>query len=128
MHFFRRNRLVGARKNPDRLEIHAFSERAIFEAIGLRGIIRFQENITWKKGNYKHIRYLSFFISLAIVLILFLGFGYVIHSADNQSGASINLRAVYWFAGGNILYYLTGIILAVKMKDNRAFCKYLCPA
>ncbi|MBP6740393.1 MAG: hypothetical protein KA146_10390 [Leptospiraceae bacterium] len=49
MHFFRRNRLVGARKNPDRLEIHAFSERAIFEAIGLRGIIRFQENMTWKR-------------------------------------------------------------------------------
>lgn len=88
----------------------------------------YKENITWKKGNFKHFRYLSFFISLAIVLILFLGFGYVIHSADNESGASINFRAVYWFAGGNILYYLTGIILAVKMKDNRAFCKYLCPA
>ena len=88
----------------------------------------YKENIIWKEGNFKHFRYLSFFISLAIVLILFLGFGYVIHSADNESGASINLRAVYWFAGGNILYYLTGIILAVKMKDNRAFCKYVCPA
>nr|MBP7902322.1 4Fe-4S dicluster domain-containing protein [Spirochaetota bacterium] len=88
----------------------------------------YKENITWKKGKYKHLRYLSFFFSLAVVLILFIGFGYVIHSADNESGANINLHAVYWFAAGNILYYLAGIILAVKMKDNRAFCKYICPA
>ena len=33
MHFFRKNRLVSARKNPDRQEIVSFSERAIFEAI-----------------------------------------------------------------------------------------------
>lgn len=25
------------------------------------------------------------------------------------------------------LYYLVGIGLAIAMKDNRAFCKYLCP-
>ncbi len=33
MHFFRKNRLVGARKNPDRQEIYSYSERALFEAI-----------------------------------------------------------------------------------------------
>jgi len=33
MHFFRKNRMVGARKNPDRKELISFSERAIFEAI-----------------------------------------------------------------------------------------------
>ena len=28
---------------------------------------------------------------------------------------------------GNILYYTTGIILAFSFKDNRAFCKHICP-
>jgi polyferredoxin len=28
---------------------------------------------------------------------------------------------------GNVLYYLIGISLAFILKDNRAFCKYVCP-
>ena len=31
------------------------------------------------------------------------------------------------FIVGNALYYILGIILAFLFKDNRAFCKYLCP-
>ena len=31
------------------------------------------------------------------------------------------------FIVGNILYYIVGIILAFRFKDNRAFCKYICP-
>jgi polyferredoxin len=31
------------------------------------------------------------------------------------------------FVVGNILYYISGIALAYKFKDNRAFCKYICP-
>ena len=31
------------------------------------------------------------------------------------------------FIIGNVLYYAVGIILAVVLKDNRAFCKYICP-
>ena len=31
------------------------------------------------------------------------------------------------FIVGNILYYAVGIALAFAFKDNRAFCKYLCP-
>jgi len=31
------------------------------------------------------------------------------------------------FIVGNVLYYAAGILLAVIFKDNRAFCKYLCP-
>ena len=37
-------------------------------------------------------------------------------------------RIMFWsFLIGNFLYYLTGIILAFALKDNRAFCKYICP-
>ena len=31
------------------------------------------------------------------------------------------------FLVGNLLYYAVGITLAVAFKDNRAFCKYICP-
>ena len=34
---------------------------------------------------------------------------------------------LYAFIIGNIIYYVLGIILAIKLKDNRAFCKYICP-
>ena len=33
----------------------------------------------------------------------------------------------YTFLIGNCLYYIIGIILAFALKDNRAFCKYICP-
>ena len=37
-------------------------------------------------------------------------------------------RIMFWlFLAGNALYYLAGIALAFVFKDNRAFCKYLCP-
>lgn len=32
-----------------------------------------------------------------------------------------------WFAAGNAAYWLLGLALAVALRDNRAFCKYLCP-
>mgnify|MGYP002230119593 FL=1 len=33
----------------------------------------------------------------------------------------------YLFLLGNAFYYIAGIALAYIFKDNRAFCKYLCP-
>lgn len=33
----------------------------------------------------------------------------------------------YTFILGNIVYYVLGISLAFIFKDNRAFCKYVCP-
>ncbi len=35
--------------------------------------------------------------------------------------------ALLWLIIGNAFYYISGIILAAILKDNRAFCKYLCP-
>jgi len=35
---------------------------------------------------------------------------------------------MFWsFIIGNVLYYVIGIGLAFEFKDNRAFCKYICP-
>lgn len=37
-------------------------------------------------------------------------------------------RIMFWaFIVGNALYYIVGIGLAFLFKDNRAFCKYICP-
>ena len=37
-------------------------------------------------------------------------------------------RIMFWaFIAGNVAYYLVGIALAFAFKDNRAFCKYVCP-
>jgi ferredoxin-type protein NapH len=70
-------------------------------------------------GKWGWIRYLHFFLSLSVALLLFLVFGF-------REGATGN-TAVLWFLAGNALYYSTGIIMAYVLKDNRAFCKYLCP-
>ncbi len=37
------------------------------------------------------------------------------------------MAEVYWLAVGNALYHVVGITLAAVLKDNRAFCKYVCP-
>lgn len=62
------------------------------------------------------IRYLTFAASLIFVAALFLC----------RVG---NLECImFWsFLIGNVLYYAVGIALAFAFKDNRAFCKYICP-
>ncbi len=69
-----------------------------------------------KWGN---LRYVHFALSLGLVLALWFGFGYKVQS---QSTADL-----YWLTGGNMLYYAIAITLAFRLKDNRAFCKYVCP-
>lgn len=65
------------------------------------------------------LRYAHFSFSLGLVALLWFGFGY----RDGAAGAT----AVSWFIVGNVFYYAMGTILAYALKDNRAFCKYLCP-
>lgn len=72
--------------------------------------------------NYRHarrigfIRYITFTASLVFVGALFL-----CHVENIE-------QIMFWaFLVGNILYYAIGIILAFAFRDNRAFCKYICP-
>ena len=62
------------------------------------------------------IRYAVFAASLVFVAALFLC-------------PVPNLERVMFiaFIVGNALYYAVGIALAFALKDNRAFCKYVCP-
>lgn len=61
------------------------------------------------------IRYIVFVLSLALVLLLF------------HFGKATKHTMFLLFIVGNLVYYAVGIILAVAFKDNRAFCKYICP-
>ena len=62
------------------------------------------------------IRYLTFAASLIFVAALFLA------KAGNIE------QIMFWaFIIGNAAYYGIGIALAFLLKDNRAFCKYICP-
>ena len=69
-----------------------------------------------RKEKIGVIRYVMFALSLIFVGSLFL----------LQVG---NLERIMFFSFliGNILYYVVGIGLAFLLKDNRAFCKYICP-
>lgn len=69
-----------------------------------------------KRLKIGFIRYIMFIISFLFVVSLF------IFKVQN-----IEKIMFYAFIIGNIIYYLTGISLAILLKDNRAFCKYICP-
>ena len=62
------------------------------------------------------IRYIAFVLSFVFVSGLFLA------QVKNME------QIMFWlFLIGNSLYYIAGIFLAFALKDNRAFCKYICP-
>lgn len=62
------------------------------------------------------IRYITFAVSLIFVSSLFLA-----HIGNIE-------QIMFWaFIIGNVMYYAVGVILAFSFKDNRAFCKYICP-
>jgi ferredoxin-type protein NapH len=85
------------------------------------------------------LRYVVFALVTATVFILVFGFNYnqqaiagvvagVGSGAHERTFASLFLiPEFWWFAVGNAAYFAVGIILAAVLKDNRAFCKYVCP-
>ena len=93
----------------------------------LLDFLPWKQSAGWKKGGMKNARYIHFGLSLALVLALVFGLNYFIHNPAQQPGEPGTIREVVWFLGGVAMYYLLGVILAVMTKDNRAFCKYMCP-
>ncbi len=81
--------------------------------------------LPWKenlKGRLKYwgiFRYIHFVATLILTSTLF----YVVKSYPEM----LSVKVIYWVLIGNLFYYLTSIIMAFILKDNRAFCKYLCP-
>ncbi len=83
----------------------------------------FKNNTVCMNESFTKFRYYHAFTSIFIVSALYLLFDY---SLSDKSGAG-NVHTLYWFVAGNVLYYITAVVLAFKLKDNRAFCKYICP-
>lgn len=69
--------------------------------------------------NWELLRYIHFGFSLLIVLIAWFIYQYRPTLMSNSELA--------WLVGGNTFYFALAFILALALKDNRAFCKYLCP-
>lgn len=69
-------------------------------------------------GKWDALRCIQFGVSLVLIAALWFGLGYA---------ATTGLVGLQWFIMGLLLYYASGIVLAFALKDNRAFCKYLCP-
>ena len=62
------------------------------------------------------IRYIAFAASLAFVSLLFI---FQVPYKETM---------MWWsFIIGSVIYYAIGILMAFQCKDNRAFCKYICP-
>ena len=106
------------------------------------------DRLPWKKspGRIKKLgllRYIHFVLVASIIffLVLFLGYSRdIIHGIINlwedlpqrkikftQYNNIWEIPEFWWFLAGNIFYYFIGVFLAVVLKDNRAFCKYICP-
>ena len=75
-----------------------------------------KQPISHERKKIGWLRYVMFVISLIFVATLFLA-----------NVGNIERIMFVAFIVGNVLYYISGILLAVVFKDNRAFCKYLCP-
>ena len=82
-------------------------------------LLPYNKKLPGRQPKLGIVRFIHFFASLAMVLILWFVFGY-------RPGTQSN-HELYWLLAGNAFYYLAAIAMAVGFKDNRAFCKYLCP-
>jgi len=69
--------------------------------------------------RWRLLRYVHFGISLLLVLSLWFLYQY--------RPFPMSKSELIWLVGGNIFYFASAFILAFSLKDNRAFCKYLCP-
>ncbi len=82
-------------------------------------LLPYKQNPVGRIRRWGFLRYAHFFLSLSLILILWIVFDY---RFATQSSAELA-----WLIIGNMLYYVIGISLAYLLKDNRAFCKYVCP-
>ncbi len=76
----------------------------------------YKQPVKPRKEKWGILRYVMFVLSLTLVSSLFL-----------IKAAHLEQIMFGLFLAGNVLYYTSGIALAFAFKDNRAFCKYLCP-
>ncbi len=82
-----------------------------------------------QRGLGAKARYVYLGMAVVATIALYFGFNYNFVQTDAEALAAGmgTMNELIWFIAGNVLYYVIGITLAFKLKDNRAFCKYVCP-
>ncbi len=70
-------------------------------------------------AKWESLRSVHFGVSVGVVLLSW----YLLNHRPVITGTG----ELLWLAGGNALYFAAALTLAFALKDNRAFCKYLCP-
>jgi len=103
--------------------------------------------LPWKKspGRKKmwgYLRYVHLALSTILVFVLVFVFNYTLSTTrgvidftgyyTSQGGTHLKsslfqIHEFWWFLIGNLIYFTLAISLAAILKDNRAFCKYVCP-
>lgn len=79
-------------------------------------LLPFKTPVDHERRSFGFVRYILFALSLGFVSALFI--------FDLPQKGEIMW---YAFLAGNAVYYAVGIALAFVLRDNRAFCKYVCP-
>lgn len=69
-----------------------------------------------RREKLGRVRIVLFFVSFVYVFVLF-----------RLYPAKLEHLMFVSFIVGNMAYYAIGVMLAFACKDNRAFCKYICP-
>ena len=103
--------------------------------------------LPWKKSpgrkkRWGYLRYVLFTLSTILVFVLVFVFNYTLSTTrgvvdftgyytsqggDHLKSSLFQIHEFWWFLIGNLIYFTISIALAVVLKDNRAFCKYVCP-
>ena len=84
-------------------------------------LLPFQRSPGRLPGRWGWLRYGHFVASAALVAAVWWGFGF---REQVHFGSRAGLA---WMLAGNALYYLVAVGMAYALRDNRAFCKYVCP-
>ena len=84
-------------------------------------LLPFQRSPGRQPGHWEWLRLGHFFASAFLMVVLWAAFAY----GDRLYFGSPTGLA--WMVAGNAAYYAVAVGMAFALRDNRAFCKYLCP-
>jgi ferredoxin-type protein NapH len=94
----------------------------ILDLLPFKGSKRNMKPVT---GLLPKLRYIH--LACTVIVVAALAFGAHYTLAGAATDPLLQERALFWFLAGNAMYYTGGAALAFILKDNRAFCKYICP-
>ncbi len=87
-------------------------------------LLPFSRSAGRRGGMWRVLPLWALALTVGVVALARHGFGYrgvaTVHSPSHPA-------ELYWILAVNILYYGAGGTMAFYLKDNRAFCKYVCP-